>query len=237
MHAPGWIQGKYQNELRSSWVGDFEHRVVLLFCFIAADQMKWNVKGMVMKWHFDRDFVTCLIYYFCCWTELTLFVENTNFTMCGFVIGPRSDHSLPMSLTHSLRTLLKLDVTTLLKIEWIDPCWLRYLIQRCIDAFCEICKICNIWKICRIFRICKICSICKIRKAGPSYQFWYCKAYDVNMVDIDRDWLSKTCQAGESCILYLSLNSYKYFSLFCVYIYLCIFVFNKRSATRQKDCN
>ena len=36
-------------------------------------------------------------------------------------IGPRSDHSLPMSLTDgltdSLTTLLKLDVTALLKIE------------------------------------------------------------------------------------------------------------------------
>ena len=38
-----------------------------------------------------------------------------------FFIGPRSDHSLPMSvtdsLTDSLTTFLKLDVTTLLKIE------------------------------------------------------------------------------------------------------------------------
>ena len=61
-------------------------------------------------------------------------------------------------------------LTNLLKIEWIDPCWLRYLIQHCIDACCEICKICNIWKICRILRICKKCRICKIRKTGQSSQ-------------------------------------------------------------------
>ena len=24
---------------------------------------------------------------------------------------------------------------------------------------------------------------------SSSYQFWYCKAYDVNLVDVDRDWL------------------------------------------------
>ena len=44
-------------------------------------------------------------------------------------------------------------LTNLLKIEWIDPCWLRYLIQRwCI--YWELCKLCE--------QKCKICSICKI---------------------------------------------------------------------------
>ena len=50
---------------------------------------------------------------------------------CHFFIGPRSDHSLLMSVTHWLTdwltdwltNLLKPDVTTLLKIEWIDPFW------------------------------------------------------------------------------------------------------------------
>ena len=72
---------------------------------------------------------------------------------------------------------------------------------------------------------------------SPSYQFWYCKAYDVNLVDVDRDWLWEGCQAGESYILYLSLYSYMYFSFFCLYIHLLCLTRgaqpDKKIATRQ----
>ena len=42
-------------------------------------------------------------------------------------IGPRSDHSLPMSVTHWLTNSL----TTLLKTLWIDLCWWNQISERC----------------------------------------------------------------------------------------------------------
>ena len=47
---------------------------------------------------------------------------HNNFRYFLLFIGPRSDHSLPMSVTHSLTDWwpFGIDVTTLLKNEWID---------------------------------------------------------------------------------------------------------------------
>ena len=52
-------------------------------------------------------------------------------------IGPRSDHSLPISLTDWLTDSLTdwrpfgTDVTTLLKMEWIDPCSRNQISKQC----------------------------------------------------------------------------------------------------------
>ena len=52
-------------------------------------------------------------------------------------IGPRSDHSLRLSGTHWLTDSLThwrpfgTDVTTLLKMEWIDPCWRNQISKQC----------------------------------------------------------------------------------------------------------
>jgi len=54
----------------------------------------------------------------------------------------RSDHSLRMSVTHSLTDSL----TNLLKIEWVDL---------------NICRIC---RICRISRLCRLCSLCSLSR-------------------------------------------------------------------------
>ena len=47
-----------------------------------------------------------------------------------------------------LTNLLKIDVTTLLKIEWLGSCWLWYL-----------CQICRNWKICKICKICRLVEV------------------------------------------------------------------------------
>ena len=98
----------------------------------------------------------------------TFLRRGANNAFVSIFIGPRSDHSLPMSvthwltdsLTHSLTNMLKLDVMTLMKIEWIDPCWLG-----CSNRKCRICRLCRLCRLCRIGRICRICKlwwICRI---------------------------------------------------------------------------
>ena len=115
-------------------------------------------------------------------------------------IGPRSDHSLPMSLTNWLTNwltnLLKLDVTTLLKIEWMDPCWLG-----CPCRICRICRIARIYRICRICRICKKCRICRIREI--------CRICKISKICIK----CKTCKIFlfQKILIFLLLRS-SYFS-------------------------
>ena len=62
--------------------------------------------------------------------------------MWHFFIVSRSDHSLRMSVTHSLTDSL----INLLKIEWVDR---------------NICRIC---RICRISRLCRLCSLCRLSR-------------------------------------------------------------------------
>ena len=77
----------------------------------------WNLKCAVFRGPFLYQFVWSV--------NVVVSVTKVGYWLIFIFIGPRSDHSLRMSLTdsltHSLTTLLKLDVTALLKIEWIDP--------------------------------------------------------------------------------------------------------------------
>ena len=59
--------------------------------------------------------------------------SETTKTLHLVFIGPRSDHSLPMSVTHWLTHWRPfwIDVTTLLKMEWIDPFWWNQISKQC----------------------------------------------------------------------------------------------------------
>ena len=59
-----------------------------------------------------------------------LLVPKNCYSVEWIFIGPRSDHSLPMSVTDSLTDSVHW-VTTLLKMEWIDPCWRNQISKQC----------------------------------------------------------------------------------------------------------
>ena len=77
-------------------------------------------------------------------------------------IGPRSDHSLPLSVTNSLTDW----VMTLLKIEWIDlNMQTIQTMQTMKTRLCRLCRLCRLWRLCRLCKICRIsriCGICRI---------------------------------------------------------------------------
>ena len=71
-----------------------------------------NAESFVRIWLLDNLRLRLLD-----WLVKSLFMLKFRLLKCQkFFIGPRSDHSLPMSVTHWLTYSL----TTLLKIEWID---------------------------------------------------------------------------------------------------------------------
>ena len=99
-----------------------------------------------------------------CGCFISIYIKEKSKPNKFLLIGPRSQHSLRMSLTHWLTHSL----TTLLKIEWINPCWLGYSSRIC--KICKICRKCKIYRIGSISWIGRMSKACKICGMYAEYE-------------------------------------------------------------------
>ena len=80
------------------------------------------------KLKFDQDFEARWLFCFCCWTEITLFVESTNFTACGF--------ALQVSFLYgSLQP--KVEAIWLNAVVPLTMFWINYLVICCSPHQCS----------------------------------------------------------------------------------------------------